>query len=297
MRTAKASDVDRRLEADRSLAESVHAARRPSGPSRAAPAAAPAPEAVLRPTGAGKAAIPVASTLVMPASSQGAADAVIAAGAAKLAALAPAVPGASDGDDGGSAELLDGSKMTEAQRSRELSKISARIGELLGSFEDGAGAEDEGMADDELVQLKDGIMTIAKTLRKKALMRVAFLQSAHMQLSKSRFSEEEGDQTINSDSEEEEDGGLASDGAFAGNAIDDMRRDEGLKKKRLATAHSKAVCMHTCVHACMHACRHATPHCMHACAPACAHLHARTCMHTGGDAAELCAGSGDAHRW
>ena len=82
--------------------------------------------------------------------------------------------------------------MTNAQRSRELAKISGRISELLGDYEDSTEAEDNedgtgGEAD--LVRLKEGISGMAGALKKKALMRVAFLQSAHISLSKQRDTE------------------------------------------------------------------------------------------------------------
>ena len=84
------------------------------------------------------------------------------------------------------APLGENGQMSEKQRARELEKISTRINTMLSEFEDAAGdREDSEQAEADLARLKEGISTMAGALKKKALMRLAFLQSAHLNMAKS----------------------------------------------------------------------------------------------------------------
>lgn len=152
-------------------------------------------------------------------------------------AAAAGEPSPNEPDDVGSDGDLpaDGAPMTEHQRARELAKISHRIGELLGDFEDRA---DETSGESDLVRVKEGITSMAGTLRKKALMRVAFLQSAHLNMSKSRAADEDEQSDADSD-----DAGRGTIDASPRAMIQDVQRSEKTKKARLALVHSQAVGM------------------------------------------------------
>jgi hypothetical protein len=118
-------------------------------------------EAELVETGAG-----VATTLTAvpsaPSLTESKVDAVLAAGAAHLKSLAP---GASEWEE----EEDPNVPLTEMQRAKKLGKISSRIADLLGEFEDSVDDQDDGT----MQRLKDGITTIAQNLRRKSLMRSA----------------------------------------------------------------------------------------------------------------------------
>ena len=181
---------------------------------------------------------PVANTAAM---SHDAASSVIAQGASELAALMHGI----DPDSAEEVEpAFDPDKpMSAKQRAKELERISGRIEELLGTYEEEEDDGDAGSPDD-VARLKEGIMTIAGTLRKKSMMRMAFLQSAAQQLAKSKKDHEGEDYAGSSDDDEEEGEGNARGGSsnpLAGRAIEDLRRDEGLKKQRLAALHQQAV--------------------------------------------------------
>ena len=131
--------------------------------------------------------------------------------------------------------------LTEKQRAKKLGKISSRIADLLGEFEDSVDDQDDGT----MQRLKEGITTIAQNLRRKSLMRSAFLQSAAQQLSKSK----QLDPSLFGGADDEDDearGDAKGAGASlaedeAGLAVDELKRTEGLKKAKLLSAHKKTV--------------------------------------------------------
>ena len=190
-------------------------------------------EAELVETGAGVATTLTAAPSV-PSLTESKVDAVLAAGAAHLKSLAP---GASEWEE----EEDPNVPLTEKQRAKKLGKISSRIADLLGEFEDSVDDEDDGT----MQRLKEGITTIAQNLRRKSLMRSAFLQSAAQQLSKSK----QLDPSLFGGADDEDDEGrgdakgagasLAED--EAGLAVDELKRTEGLKKAILLSAHKKTV--------------------------------------------------------
>ena len=244
---------ERRSQAEASRVRSQQ--QQQQGMRRSGSAAAPAADgATLIETGAGLAAklsaAPSASS--GPPLSESKADAVLAAGAAQLASIAPDYK--ENDSDEEALEAFSDMPMTEKQRAKELSKISGRISELLGEFE-GAG-DDDGSAD--LNRIKEGITMIAATLRKKSLMRSAFLQSAAQQLSKSKQIDAallagsgQGGAGARDDDDDDGDerggppaaGGAEEDDDNAGLAIEEMKQTETLKKQKLASAHKQAVGM------------------------------------------------------
>ena len=130
------------------------APRPKSAAASAAPAPAPAVAVTLAQTGAGFASLP-SSTLAGPpatALSGQAADAVVAASAASLAAMQPGADAAAASDD--EEQFGEDGVMTEAQRARALSKISNRIGQLVEGFEESTEGDDDGEGEAEIGRLK-----------------------------------------------------------------------------------------------------------------------------------------------
>ena len=122
---------------------------------------------------------------------------------------------------------VDTGPMTQQQRNREMTKISNRILERLGEFEEQA-ESGEGSDSGDLVRLREGIIGMAGNLKKKGMMRLAFLQSAVANMSRDR-------------ADEESDGGDSDDALDPDDMLNAIQKKEGTKKAKLALVHEQMV--------------------------------------------------------
>ena len=205
----------------------------PRGPPVQQPVAAPP---MARPLAASNTA-PLVSLTEADASALIAKAATDAAGP-EVAAPADDLDSQSDGS-GGHIEVQAG-PMSQQQRERALEKISNRIGELLGGFEEASEMEEGKGAEADLLRLKDGITNMAGMLKKKGLMRVAFLQSAHQNMSKDRS----GDLDDDSDGVDSDDETGAAD-VDPKEMIEAIQKKEQTKKMKLALVHQQEIGMLT----------------------------------------------------
>ena len=181
--------------------------------------------------------------------SEGDADVILALAASDAAGPQPEEKPDNDGSDSEEGQKADAGPLTEKQRQVVLEKISNRIGALLSDFEEQTeGNDDDGGASaNDLLRIKDGISTMAGTLKKKALMRSAFLQSAHMNMTKRKDNiGADGEQHPEGEESDEDEGHgrqKNDDEADPDKLIEAVQRSEKTKKQKLAVVHEQAVGM------------------------------------------------------
>ena len=151
--------------------------------------------------------------------------------------------------EGDEKEEVQTGPLTEAQRTKALAKISDRIGSLLSDFEDrnDGDGDDGGAGAADLMRLKDGITLMAGTLKKKSLMRMAFLQSAHMNMAKRnnliKSGEGDLDQLLQGSDDDSDDEHTKAKETDPQELIEHVQKIEKVKKQKLQLVHEHAVHM------------------------------------------------------
>ena len=145
--------------------------------------------------------------------------------------------------------------MSREERLAELRRISSRIGAVFDEWDESHDDEHAadaaaaaGVAPDPATELKAGISLMAGDLRRKGLLRVALLQSAHAQLSRADRHETFG--AADDDDDDDEGGGgreglaalrEASSGAAAAGVVAQVVRAAMPAKRRLEAVHAQEV--------------------------------------------------------